>query len=108
MLESPLLTKAEAAAYLRLSMRSFEKNALPHLVRSGRCRLIGARRFFLREELDAWIDEQRPLVVERVGTSRGSAPSRHVSVPRGTVTPMSARAREHLARLTRPPRGKRS
>lgn len=55
-----LLTRPEAAAYLRMSVRSLARRSLgfdgPPLVRLGR------RVFYLRSDLDRWLAQRRDVL----------------------------------------------
>ncbi len=52
---SPLATRAEACAFLRVSRRSFDRHVAPFLGKSR----VGARVFFDWEEIRQWLDQQR-------------------------------------------------
>ena len=52
---SPLLTKREAAAFCRVSLRTFERFVQARLPAVQ----IGARVFFASEDLQRWVDGQR-------------------------------------------------
>src|SRR5262252_11148171 len=52
---SPLLTKVEAAAFCKISLCSLERFVQPHV----RTIAIGNRRFFFREDIQRWLEEQR-------------------------------------------------
>lgn len=50
-----LLTRKEAAKYLGLTLRTFERHVQRHLPTV----LIGARPFFMPKDLDEWVEAQR-------------------------------------------------
>jgi hypothetical protein len=54
-LESPLLTRDEAAGYCRIGLRTFDRRVAPHV--EALC--IGARRFFDRKDIDTWLASQK-------------------------------------------------
>jgi excisionase family DNA binding protein len=53
--ESPIFTKAEAAQYCRISMRTFERMVQRHLPTIP----IGSRIFYHKEDLDKWLEQQK-------------------------------------------------
>ena len=65
-----LLTKSEAAAYLRISERSFERWVLPEVTRV----CVGAKVLFEFEELERWLEGQRVGPSTRT-SARGSSSS---------------------------------
>lgn len=80
----PLMTAAEAAAYLRLSDGDRDIadaiTSLNYLVRSGRVRpcRVGKHNRYSRVELDRFIGEQ----TERYGSESRSAPTTNAANPR--------------------------
>ena len=54
-LDSPLLTRDEAARYCRVGLRTFDRNVAPHVPPVP----IGARRFFDRRDIDTWLETQK-------------------------------------------------
>ncbi len=74
--QSPLATKGEAAAYLRMSTRSFERHVLPKITRIH----AGGRFLYEWEELDRWRDMQR------VGSSDGEAQTGRITSVSRTKT----------------------
>jgi hypothetical protein len=54
-LESPLLTRDEAAGYCRVGLRTFDRRVAPHV----RALCIGARRLFDRRDIDTWLEMQK-------------------------------------------------
>src|SRR5258708_6198489 len=92
---SPLLTRAEAIAFCRVSRRSFDRIIRPKVP----FLLVGTRVLFHREDLVRWVERLR------VGsTTATSAPEPTLS---GSATKvgatMSPRAKEILALLQKPP-----
>jgi len=55
MLESPLLTRNEAAMYCRVGLRTFDRRVAPYV----RTVPIGARRFYDRKDIDIWLASQK-------------------------------------------------
>ena len=55
MLESPLLTRNEAAMYCRVGLRTFDRRVAPYV----RTVPIGARRFYDRKDIDTWLASQK-------------------------------------------------
>jgi hypothetical protein len=53
---SPLITRAEAARYLRIGLRTFDT----HMVGVLQGIRVGRRIFYTREMLDAWLASQSP------------------------------------------------
>ena len=77
-LDSPLLTRDEAARYCRVGLRTFDRRVAPYL----RTVPIGTRRFFDRRDIDTWLETQKD------GHSTGireHRPSRSGSGSRGSV-----------------------
>lgn len=95
--DSPLRTREEAAEYLRVSLRTFNRRVAPQLPRVP----IGGRVFYDRKDLDRWLDAQK------VGPStaiRERASGRSASVsPISGVTDQRAREIERRLRSA-PPR----
>ena len=54
-LDSPLLTRDEAAGYCRVGLRTFDRRVAPHV----RALSIGARRLFDRRDIDTWLETQK-------------------------------------------------
>jgi len=54
-LESPLLTRDEAARYCRVGLRTFDRRVAPHV----RVLSIGARILFDRRDIDTWLETQK-------------------------------------------------
>ena len=54
-LESPLLTRHEAAGYCRVGLRTFDRRVSPHV----RALSIGARILFDRRDIDRWLETQK-------------------------------------------------
>ena len=54
-LDSPLLTRDEAARYCRVGLRTFDRRVAPHLQPVS----IGTRRFFDRKDIDTWLVSQK-------------------------------------------------
>lgn len=53
--DQPLLTKREAARYLRMSERTLERQVLPQITRVQ----VGGRQLIEREELERWLESQK-------------------------------------------------
>jgi hypothetical protein len=60
-LESPLLTRDEAARYCRVGLRTFDRRVAPHV----RALSIGARILFDRRDIDSWLEGQKDGHSER-------------------------------------------
>jgi hypothetical protein len=111
---SPLITKAEAAAYLRQSVRNFERHIQPVLLATKRMTQIGGRFYTTKEILDQWLAEQLCFTSAPVEATPTLMPP---SVVTATVkrsrpkisarsdTPLSGRAAKKLAQLSKPPKG---
>ena len=54
-LDSPLLTRHEAARYCRVGLRTFDRRVAPHV----RALSIGARILFDRRDIDTWLETQK-------------------------------------------------
>ena len=54
-LDSPLLTRDEAARYCRVGLRTFDRRVAPYV----RTVPIGTRRFFDRRDIDTWLETQK-------------------------------------------------
>ena len=54
-LDSPLLTRNEAARYCRVGLRTFDRRVAPHVQPV----VIGTRRFFDRKDIDSWLANQK-------------------------------------------------
>jgi hypothetical protein len=54
-LNSPLLTREEAASYCRVGLRTFDRRVAPYVQTVP----IGARRFFQRKDIDTWLETQK-------------------------------------------------
>jgi hypothetical protein len=54
-LDSPLLTRDEAARYCRVGLRTFDRRVAPHVQPVS----IGTRRFFDRRDIDTWLETQK-------------------------------------------------
>ena len=54
-LDSPLLTRDEAARYCRVGLRTFDRRVAPHV----RTVPIGTRRLFDRKDIDTWLASQK-------------------------------------------------
>ena len=54
-LDSPLLTRDEAAMYCRVGLRTFDRRVAPYV----RTVPIGARRFYDRRDIDTWLETQK-------------------------------------------------
>jgi hypothetical protein len=54
-LDSPLLTRHEAAGYCRVGLRTFDRRVSPHV----RALSIGARILFDRRDIDTWLETQK-------------------------------------------------
>lgn len=80
-MKSPLATRDEAAAYLRLSLRSFNRLAAPELDRVP----IGARVFYRWKDLETWLDAQT------VGAARAPAPATPLPTTGGKVVSLGGR-----------------
>lgn len=103
MTESPLLTRAEAAAYLRVSLRTFERQVQPRLSMVR----IGGRFFTTTEDLDRWLAAQKlPSTSAPVTAGHGStAESPGVAtVKRSAFPSLSERARRNVELLKKPAR----
>jgi len=88
---SPLATRHEARAYLRVSRKSFDRHIAPHLTKVP----IGTRIFYEWKELAQWLESQR------VGPSRkirGTVSTRSASGTRESES-CDPRASEILKRL---------
>ena len=77
-LESPLLTREEAARYCRVGLRTFDRRVAPYVPGLA----IGARRFFDRKDIDTWLETQKD---GRFTEIRGRKPIRSDSGPVGDV-----------------------
>ena len=70
--DSPLLTRDEAAGYCRVGLRTFDRRVAPHV----RALSIGARILFDRRDIDSWLEEQKDgrsvKTLERGSTRFGS------------------------------------
>ena len=87
---SPLLTRREAAALCRVSLRTFERFVQPNLPAVA----IGARVFFATDDVKRWLDARRSsssLATPATFTSR------HAHSPSGGV--LSQQESEILAQL---------
>ncbi|MFO0683928.1 MAG: hypothetical protein U0234_17885 [Sandaracinus sp.] len=92
-----LMTKAEAAAYLRKSVRDFERNVMPDVTAI----LVGrGRKLYEREELERWLDERK---VGGSTRTRGRASGTSGSGTKGSVV-TSALARRIADELRSPAR----
>jgi hypothetical protein len=71
-LDSPLLTRDEAAMYCRVGLRTFDRRVAPYV----RTVPIGTRRFFDRRDIDTWLETQKdgrsPETGVRVSTRSAS------------------------------------
>ena len=54
-LDSPLLTREEAARYCRVGLRTFDRRVAPYV----RPVPIGTRRFYDRRDIDTWLATQK-------------------------------------------------
>jgi len=54
-LDSPLLTRNEAARYCRVGLRTFDRRVAPYV----RPVPIGTRRFYDRRDIDTWLETQK-------------------------------------------------
>jgi hypothetical protein len=54
-LDSPLLTRNEAARYCRVGLRTFDRRVAPYVQTVP----IGTRRFFDRRDIDTWLETQK-------------------------------------------------
>jgi len=54
-LDSPLLTRDEAARYCRVGLRTFDRRVAPYVETVP----IGTRRFFHRKDIDTWLASQK-------------------------------------------------
>jgi hypothetical protein len=90
---SPLLTKREAAAFCRVSLRTFERFVQRDLPAVP----IGARLFFAAEDVQRWLDHRRNGLWDQKAAA--TTPSR---MPRARAAdPMSRDESEILALLRR-------
>ena len=101
-LESPLLTRDEAARYCRVGLRTFDRRVSPQV----RVLSIGARILFDRRDIDTWLETQkdgRSLVTGvRVSTRSASRTGVDVSTdPRAheILQELRSRRRESTPRL---------
>src|SRR5262245_15417825 len=96
-LDSPMLTRREAAAFCRVSLRTFERYVLPRIARVR----LGGRFFFMKGDLTRWLEQQK------VGSSLATRAT--VSTVSASRTPVvassSRREREILSRLRAKRRG---
>ena len=53
--DSPLLTRDEAAGYCRVGLRTFDRRVAPHV----QGLFIGTRRLFDRRDIDRWLETQK-------------------------------------------------
>lgn len=69
-----VLSRADAAAYLNHSLRSFERHVQPELERLGLLIKIGGKLCIRREDLESWVEKQRrtPSIPNPEQASRGS------------------------------------
>jgi Helix-turn-helix domain len=97
---SPLLTREEAARYLRIGVRTLARQKIEPI-------RIGGRVFFTKEILDAWLDtKKRRSISARKPVERSSttappkaAAARSPSVSRTTLTEADLR---NVALLSKP------
>ena len=90
-LDSPLLTRDEAARYCRVGLRTFDRRVAPHV----RALSIGTRRFFDRKDIDTWLETQKDGRSLEIG-ERGSTRSASRTRVEGSTDP---RARKILQEL---------
>ena len=76
--DSPLLTRDEAAGYCRVGLRTFDRRVAPHV----QGLFIGTRRLFDRRDIDTWLETQKD---GRSTEIREPRPLRSGSGPRGSV-----------------------
>ena len=88
---SPLVTKREAAAFCRVSLRTFEREVQGQVPAVR----IGSRVLFDREDLRRWLDELKGLR----STGIRAAVSTTSASPTMAAASMSPRASEIVARL---------
>ena len=94
-LESPLLTRDEAAGYCRVSLRTFDRQVASEVPRVR----IGCRCLFDRKDIDRWLERHK------VGSStsipnRGSIGFGFASAGSVTIDPLARRIAQRLrARL---------
>jgi hypothetical protein len=78
--DSPLLTRHEAAGYCRVGLRTFDRRVSPHV----RALSIGARILFDRRDIDTWLETQKDgrftEIRERRFTPSGSGLQRDVVI----------------------------
>jgi hypothetical protein len=91
-IRSPLLTRQQAADYLTLSLRQFDRLSatIPHVVVGKR-----GKRYFERD-LVAWLEQQRSLGRSTAKRARTTSASTSPTQDEGTENP---RAAQILARL---------
>lgn len=99
-LESPLLTREEAAAYLRIGVRTLARQDIAAI-------RIGGRVFYTREILDAWLDTKRPRTTcarKPVERSSTTAPAKEVArkSPSVSRTILTEADLKNVALLSRP------
>ena len=106
MIESPLLTRDEAASYLRRSLRTFERHVQPYV----RMIPIGKALFTTKEELDRWLASQMesartasiPIVASRSSTR--ASPVRASAKALASPMILSPQAQQMSELLKKPPR----
>ncbi len=54
-LDSPLLTRDEAASYCRVGLRTFDRRVAPYVQAVP----IGTRRLYQRKDIDTWLETQK-------------------------------------------------
>jgi len=71
-LDSPLLTRDEAARYCRVGLRTFDRRVAPHVLALS----IGARILFDRRDIDTWLETQkdgRSVEIGALGSTRSAS-----------------------------------
>ena len=71
-LDSPLLTRDEAARYCRVGLRTFDRRVAPHVLALS----IGARILFDRRDIDTWLETQkdgRSVEIGAPGSTRSAS-----------------------------------
>jgi hypothetical protein len=68
MADSPYLTQAEAAEYVRVCLATFKKNVRPAI----RCCRVGRKPLFLRADLDVYMTEHTYSTANRSRRGKGS------------------------------------
>ena len=101
-LESPLLTRHEAAGYCRVGLRTFDRRVSPHV----RALSIGARILFDRRDIDRWLETQKDGRSVEIGAPASTRSASRTAVDGSTdpraleiLQELRSRRRESTPRL---------